>query len=957
MVAAFAVTAGALPATAADPDGDSDGDRAIVEDHLPASPADPDRPIDDPALRAELAALRAPRPAERSAPTMIAVEILHDGADDAIRDLVAAAGGTVTGAAPGTVAQALLPPDRIADVATSAGVAYVRSPRDIASRPLELPGGQARAASPPGSDPSTAVNADAWHTAGFTGAGVRVGILDFFNWAIEDVPRVTEMLCLDGGAPCDVRSGGSAHGVAVAEIIHDIAPSADLYAAQAGTISDLYAVIDWFASRGVRVVNSSLGFSYDGPGDGTGPLADAVSYAASKGITWFNAIGNEGSTSYWRTVVGPDSFDASGYLRFPDGETAMSLNPPQDSGSCGGGYLTWILAGRWNDWGPPATRTNYDYEIWEGGARLFPGGPGVNQQAGAPPVELDNVGGCSTTPNVSLRIRRLEMGSGSIGDVLELQVYQGSLEFWQTPYSGANPIADSRDPAVVAVGAVDDDSRTVAYYSSQGPTNDQRVKPDLSAVACLHAEFYPGAACFDGTSAATPVAAGTAALYLGANLAAGPRELAAVTKHYTVDRGDPGADIAYGVGEISMPPPPSGAVNTNAAAYTPISPIRLLDSRLSSPIGPPGVPLGSYPPGTIIDVPVAGPGLPAPTGATAVAINVTDTGSHQPGYIQAFPTLRAPVGGASTLNMSSVGQVLPNFTLVPIGQDGKISVYTDAGGSLLIDVFGYFVPAASASAGRYQPMTPRRVLDTRQTDPAVLPDGWAPHEPGAGEVVTVPLRPGSGVPSTGVSAVIVNVTGVEPTLPGYVTAWSGFGAPPNVSTLNMAPGAEVANTAIVPINPGGPSIALYTERGAHLIVDVVGYITDANAPVGTAGRFVPLGPNRVFDTRLASALADRSTVLLNVAGVAGIPASGAVAVSFNVTATQQQHAGGYLTLVPGDVDPAAAYVSNVNWSTPGSDIANGAIVPLAATAHPGSVALFAWSATHAIIDVNGYFTG
>ena len=64
----------------------------------------------------------------------------------------------------------------------------------------------------------------------------------------------------------------STHGNAVAEIVHDMAPDADLFLAYAETTSDLRAVVDWFASKGVTVVNRSQGAPLDGPGNGTGPL-------------------------------------------------------------------------------------------------------------------------------------------------------------------------------------------------------------------------------------------------------------------------------------------------------------------------------------------------------------------------------------------------------------------------------------------------------------------------------------------------------------------------------------------------------------------------------------------------------------------------------------------------------------------------------------------------------------
>src|SRR5690349_19692034 len=82
-----------------------------------------------------------------------------------------------------------------------------------------------------------------------------------------------------------------------------MAPDAELYIATVGTVSDLQAAINWFASKGVSVITRSLGAAYDGPGDGTGPLASVVNSAIGKGMTWFNSAGNDAVDAYIRRTV------------------------------------------------------------------------------------------------------------------------------------------------------------------------------------------------------------------------------------------------------------------------------------------------------------------------------------------------------------------------------------------------------------------------------------------------------------------------------------------------------------------------------------------------------------------------------------------------------------------------------------------------------------------------------
>jgi hypothetical protein len=525
----------------------------------------------------------------------------------------------------------------------------------------------------------------------------------------------------------------------------------------------------------------------------------------------------------------------------------------------------------------------------------------------------------------------------------------------QSTYSSSTPVVDSRNAGVLAVGAIDPvASGGVAAYSSRGPTNDERVKPDLTAPAGATSTVFGR---FSGTSAAAPVVAGAAALLAQAGLAQGARELGDLVRHVTVERGLAGPDPAYGVGELRLPAPPApgAGVTSTPSRYVPLdSPVRVLDTRSTGPIGPVEL-VGRLWPGEIVDLPVAGAaGLP-PTGVAAVAVNVTIVHADRPGYGQALPTWAAPVGGFSTFNVDTTDQTRPNFAVVPVGPDGRISIYANTGGDLLVDLLGWFAPEpAAVAAGRFVGLgTPARVLDTRESA------GRVPVA--TGEVVTVPVPPG--VDPAHVAALVVNVTATEVAGEGYVQALPGgrLADVARTSTVNVRAGDTAANSVIVPVTASGASLYTYLGPGgsAHLVADVTGYVTSAAAPVSEAGRFVPARPARASDSRWTGSLVGDDDVVVvdaNAAPGVSVPPT-ASGIVVNLTATGTTRYGFAKAWPSGAPEPRS---SSLNWSTAGMTVANTSIVRPSASALSVRVtdedARTNGPLAHLVVDVFGWFT-
>lgn len=216
-----------------------------------------------------------------------------------------------------------------------------------------------------------------------------------------------------------------------------------------------------------------------------------------------------------------------------------------------------------------------------------------------------------------------------------------------------------------------------------------------------------------------------------------------------------------------------------------------------------------------------------PVDATTAVLNVTATQTSAGGFYTVWPSDGSAQPDTSNLNVPAASYNVANQVYAKV-HNGKIRVYTQSGGAVIVDVLGYMTgdSATPSSAGLFVPITPQRLGNTRTVGGGtfklpILADG----------LLDLPLAGVGDIPFTGAAAVVMNVTAAAALGPGYVAVEpSGITVTGDraTSTLNIVrQGQAVPNQASMRLQGG--AIQVYTQTGTEVLVDVVGYFTDGTS--------------------------------------------------------------------------------------------------------------------------------
>jgi len=333
------------------------------------------------------------------------------------------------------------------------------------------------------------------------------------------------------------------HGTACAEIVHAMAPDANLVLCNCGTDVECMSAVDWIIARKFSVVSHSVGYFNTEPGNGTGPVNEVVKKASENGVVWINSAGNYAQQHWAGTYTDPDG---DGWHNFSGTDEMLNFQLPANV--AGRVFLKWDDWGSWN--GTSFSGSNQDYDLyvyyWSGTSWVL-WDESMNVQSGTQlPVEY--VGGfwsSNSSRTWGVSIRRY---TSTRNVNLDLTITPGyNLDYVVSGRSLSSP-ADSA--YAFAVGATDWQTDAYESYSSQGPTMDGRIKPDLSAPSGVSTITY-GSLGFSGTSASAPHVAGAVALLLG-KTSYTPEQVMKIIQSRVLDLGPPGKDNQFGLGRLLL---------------------------------------------------------------------------------------------------------------------------------------------------------------------------------------------------------------------------------------------------------------------------------------------------------------------------------------------------------------------------------------------------------------------
>ena len=371
-----------------------------------------------------------------------------------------------------------------------------------------------------------------WHEQGRLGAGVKVAVLDSGFQGYRDhlghaLPSHVAVRSFRADGRLEARD--SQHGILCGEVIHAIAPQADLLLAnwEPDQPDSFLRAVRWAAEQGARIISCSMIMPTWSDCEGGGPVhAQLQQILAEADVLMVAAAGNT-AQRHWSGPCNRRGRDH--YHAWAEDCIDNPLRP------FGGERVSVELI-----WSPPQSRYELEVCDLDSGRVVVTGqAPPHHGNAACLAARFLPVDG----ERYSVRVRHRDGPSGRF----HLVVLGGNLTYRSERSSLAFP---GDGAAVVTVGAVDAELERMPY-SSCGP-NSKAPKPDLVAVVPFSSNWRNRS--FGGTSAAAPQVAGLAAVWWSAHPTARATQVRRMLRQAALDLGPEGHDHETGYGLAQLPP-------------------------------------------------------------------------------------------------------------------------------------------------------------------------------------------------------------------------------------------------------------------------------------------------------------------------------------------------------------------------------------------------------------------
>lgn len=518
----------------------------------------------------------------------VVIEAASEAANSKIIERISQLGGQVELTYEALI-QAFVPIKALEDLASLEEVIFIRLP--VLGQRSQVEGPMlSTAQGSVVSEGVAVIGAPQWQRAGFTGEGVKVGIIDIefgtyqrlLGRELPPSDRVVARSFMPHGRMYnpELPEDEQVHGTAVAEVIYDIAPGATFYLGASETDVQFRQAVEWLIGQKPDVISTSVGW-YSGCFQGDGIFEPLFRRARQNGITWSTSAGNE-ADSHWEGTFTDQNNNRRHEFARQDEDITVEVKLVE--GEIRGERMPVAMLGFVLSWDATCTGASDDYDVV-----IFPSDDPSRRGAGdwlwSPGVPIKISGWVFGFPNLSVGdrkrfsvvIEKKRTGASPARFDLVMTFCMNCVSLEHVEPRGSVSIHEPAiSPNTMAVGAVHHNpsrcpswacpERPLLWYSSQGPTKDGRIKPDIAAPTHVSTVSYgrfvsmDRAWGFGGTSAATPHLAGAAALVIQALKAQGktpsPQEVQAFLEGRAEDLGEPGKDNKYGSGQLFLGQPP-----------------------------------------------------------------------------------------------------------------------------------------------------------------------------------------------------------------------------------------------------------------------------------------------------------------------------------------------------------------------------------------------------------------